>query len=76
MAGRIMGKVACGATTRRGTPCQRKVWPGKRCINHGGLSTGPKTTEGKFRSAMNLPRVRQAYRRKSKELLEKIEAKR
>ncbi|MEQ9564265.1 MAG: HGGxSTG domain-containing protein [Pseudomonadales bacterium] len=40
----------CGARTRQGTPCKRKVIPGSnRCRNHGGLSTGPKTAEGRKR---------------------------
>lgn len=40
----------CGAMTRKGTPCKRKpVYGKKRCANHGGLSTGPKTEEGKER---------------------------
>lgn len=40
----------CGAWTRQGTPCKRKAIPGSnRCRNHGGLSTGPKTTEGRKR---------------------------
>ena len=40
----------CGAKTRRGTPCQMKAVPGKnRCRLHGGLSTGPKTAEGRQR---------------------------
>lgn len=49
----------CGAKTRKGTPCQAPaVWlPGDpvprngRCRMHGGLSTGPKTPEGKARIA-------------------------
>ena len=42
----------CGAATRRGTPCCRRAVPGKsRCRNHGGLSTGPKTEEGRRRIA-------------------------
>lgn len=41
----------CGARTRSGTPCQKSPITGKkRCRNHGGLSTGPKTAEGKRRS--------------------------
>jgi hypothetical protein len=42
----------CMARTRKGFPCVRRVVPGKcRCPNHGGLSTGPKTAEGKARIA-------------------------
>jgi hypothetical protein len=42
----------CCARTRKGFPCVRRVVPGKRrCPNHGGLSTGPKTAEGKARIA-------------------------
>jgi hypothetical protein len=42
----------CGARTRKGTPCARRVVPGmNRCPNHGGKSTGPKTAEGKARIA-------------------------
>jgi hypothetical protein len=42
----------CGALTRKGFPCVRRVVPGKRrCPNHGGLSTGPKTAAGKARIA-------------------------
>ncbi|WP_425507831.1 HGGxSTG domain-containing protein [Thermomonas beijingensis] len=44
----------CGADTRAGRPCRCKPEPGKtRCRNHGGCSTGPKTPEGKARSAQN-----------------------
>lgn len=49
-------RVNCGARTRAGAPCIRRAAPGKRrCPNHGGLSTGPKTAEGKARVALNLP---------------------
>ncbi|WP_333869816.1 helix-turn-helix transcriptional regulator [Cypionkella sp.] len=42
----------CGARTRKGTPCRCKPIPGKkRCKLHGGLSTGPKTPEGRERIA-------------------------
>ena len=42
----------CGARNRRGQPCAVRVEPGKRrCRFHGGLSTGPKTAEGKARIA-------------------------
>lgn len=37
----------CGAKTRRGTACQRKALDNGRCRNHGGLSTGAKTVEGR-----------------------------
>jgi len=50
----------CGAKTRAGRPCDRKVVLGKtRCPNHGGLSTGPKTPEGKARSLAALRRGRE-----------------
>ena len=40
----------CGANTRRGTPCQCPAMRGKRrCRLHGGLSTGPRTPEGRER---------------------------
>lgn len=42
----------CGAKTRNGAPCRMKIEPGrKRCRLHGGLSTGPKTAEGRERIA-------------------------
>ncbi|MDF1856491.1 HGGxSTG domain-containing protein [Pseudooceanicola sp.] len=42
----------CGARTRKGTPCRARAMPGKtRCRFHGGLSTGPKTREGRERIA-------------------------
>ena len=48
----------CEAKTRKGTPCQAKVYwpheweaPAKRCRLHGGLSTGPTTVEGLERLA-------------------------
>jgi hypothetical protein len=52
----------CGARTRRGTACVRlPVWDptrnqprNGRCPNHGGLSTGPRTPEGKARSLEKL----------------------
>ena len=56
----IIRKRTCGAKTRRGTPCKIKTdtyrckngkW---RCRYHGGLSTGPKTPEGKARSGLGL----------------------
>jgi len=42
----------CQARTRKGHPCRNKSEPGRRrCKFHGGLSTGPKTPEGKARIA-------------------------
>lgn len=42
----------CGAKTRQGTPCRMQPMPwSKRCRLHGGLSTGPKTPEGRERIA-------------------------
>jgi hypothetical protein len=47
--------MTCGAKTRTGTPCKRGdlYGPSARCRLHGGLSTGPKTAEGKQRAALN-----------------------
>ncbi len=43
-------KQTCGAKTRRGTPCKAQgLGRGGRCRNHGGMSTGPKTIEGRQR---------------------------
>jgi DNA-binding XRE family transcriptional regulator len=45
-------RVICGAKTRKGMPCRAKSEPGRRrCKFHGGMSTGPKTPEGKARIA-------------------------
>jgi hypothetical protein len=51
--GQMVGyPVRCCAKTRRGTFCQCLPVEGKRrCRFHGGLSTGPKTAEGKARQA-------------------------
>lgn len=44
----------CGAKTRAGSPCKQKIiYANGRCKWHGGCSTGPKTDEGKKRSALN-----------------------
>jgi hypothetical protein len=41
----------CGARTRAGGSCKAPVVRGKsRCRMHGGLSTGPRTAEGKART--------------------------
>jgi hypothetical protein len=44
----------CWARTRAGHPCRRKKLQNGRCRNHGGLSTGPRTREGKIRALKNL----------------------
>lgn len=41
----------CGAKTRSGHPCKMLARPNGRCRMHGGLSTGPKTKEGRARIA-------------------------
>lgn len=47
-----MRRQDCGALTRGGTACKLKSEPGRaRCRLHGGLSTGPRTVEGKARIA-------------------------
>jgi hypothetical protein len=45
---------ACGARTRAGTPCRMTdLWFNGRCKFHGGMSTGPRTPEGRMQSAIN-----------------------
>ena len=48
----------CGAKTRQGRPCIRTGLANGRCKNHGGLSTGAKTPEGKARSLSKLKQYR------------------
>ena len=45
----------CGAKGKRtGKPCPHTaIYANSRCKWHGGLSTGPKTAEGKARCALN-----------------------
>jgi len=53
----------CRAKTRAGVPCIMRVVPGKqRCRFHGGLSTGPKTVEGRARIAEAQRRRWRAFR--------------
>ena len=41
-------KSQCGAEARTtGQPCKAKALTNGRCKNHGGMSTGPKTVEGR-----------------------------
>nr|WP_080405171.1 HGGxSTG domain-containing protein [Burkholderia ubonensis] len=51
---RLRGLV-CGARLRDGTRCQCTVISSRngRCHAHGGASTGPRTPQGKARSAAN-----------------------
>lgn len=49
---RALCKKTCGARNRKGGFCFMKPIPGKkRCRFHGGLSTGPRTEEGRARCA-------------------------
>jgi hypothetical protein len=44
-----MKKQMCGAHARStGQPCRAKALGNGRCKNHGGMSTGPRTTDGKL----------------------------
>ncbi len=55
-------KITCGAKTRKGTPCQAKALANGRCRNQGGLSTGPRTPEGRARSLAALRDGNKAWR--------------
>ena len=47
----VKDRPKCGARNRKGTPCEVRVEPGReRCRFHGGLSTGPRTPEGRARN--------------------------
>lgn len=47
--------LACGAMSRKGHPCKRTdLMTNGRCKFHGGLSTGPKTMEGRHQAIANL----------------------
>lgn len=47
--------LACGAKTRKGLPCKRTgLMRSGRCKFHGGMSTGPKTAEGRAKAIANL----------------------
>ena len=44
----MKSKKQCGAHARTtGKPCQAQAMPNGRCKLHGGMSTGPKTPEGR-----------------------------
>lgn len=56
----------CDAKTRQGHPCRNKPMPGKRrCKFHGGMSTGPRTAEGREKLS-RLMRERRARERQRK----------
>ncbi|WP_339109498.1 HGGxSTG domain-containing protein [Thioclava sp. GXIMD4216] len=63
-----MGKnvrIICGAKTRKGETCKALAVVGKkRCKHHGGLSTGPRTPEGKAAIAYAQRARWQVYREK------------
>jgi len=49
----------CGAFARTtGKPCKRKALDSGRCPNHGGLSTGPRTSAGKAKALSKLKQFR------------------
>jgi len=53
-------ELRCGAKTRAGTPCKMKsIYANSRCKLHGGLSTGPKSIEGKAKVAKNGLKVKE-----------------
>lgn len=54
-------KIYCGAYARStGQPCKAKALANGRCKNHGGLSTGPRTLEGR-KSIGAATRLRMAF---------------
>ena len=58
----------CGARTRSGRPCKAKGYgKGGRCRNHGGMSTGARTPEGRAKLA-DVVRARWARWRADREL--------
>lgn len=47
--------LTCGARTRSGKPCgMTALHANGRCVWHGGMSTGPRTPEGRARALENL----------------------
>ena len=62
----ICRDMVCGAKTRAGSPCHRRdLYANGRCKFHGGLSTGPKTEQGKRISSQNLPNQRKVRESRS-----------
>jgi hypothetical protein len=60
-------RARCGARTRQGRPCQATALDCGRCRLHGGLSSGPKTAEGKAKIAAAQRARWAAYRQKHAE---------
>jgi hypothetical protein len=60
----MLPKLLCMAATRAGGKCGGKSLDNGRCKLHGGLSTGPKTVEGKTRISDAQKRRWAAYRAK------------
>ena len=50
----------CNAQCATGKACRALALPSGRCKWHGGMSTGPRTPEGRARSALNLVLAREA----------------
>jgi hypothetical protein len=49
-----LSDMVCGAQTRTGTPCRiTLIYCNGRCRFHGGMSTGPRSKDGKARAALN-----------------------
>jgi hypothetical protein len=53
----------CNARTKTGRPCRAAALAHGRCKWHGGLSTGPKTAEGKAKAMLNLAKANAALAR-------------
>ncbi len=51
MPGDFLAAARCGAHTRAGGGCRQPAMKNGRCRMHGGLSTGPRTAEGRARCA-------------------------
>jgi hypothetical protein len=49
--GDFLAAPRCGARTRAGECCRQPAMKNGRCRMHGGLSTGPRTAEGRARCA-------------------------
>jgi hypothetical protein len=57
-----LDRARCGARTRTGSPCIAPALGNGRCRMHGGLSTAPRTPEGRWRVAEALRRRWRARR--------------